>query len=125
MLGISSENTNVDFRINRTNRLVVFNYSSSTYNKFQVPTITTNTSIKNTGVILQKCDSKQKLRGRTAVVDKKNKNLQWSLLDSVTQSSTETDRCIQKRMGYSMSRDINRGTTVIRGTVVTHKCIRT
>ena len=38
-------------------------------NKFQVPTATTNTSIKNTGFILQKSDSKQKLQGRTAVVD--------------------------------------------------------
>ena len=82
MLGISPENTSIDFRMKRTNRLIVFNYSSSTYsrNKFQVPTITTNTRIKNTGAILQKSDSKQKVRGRTAVVDKKFKNLQWSLL---------------------------------------------
>ena len=114
MLGISPENTSVDFRMKRTNRLIVFNYSSSTYsrNKFQVPTITTNTRIKNTDVILQKSDSKQKVRGRTAVVDKKFKNLQWSLLDSVSQSSAEIDRCIQKGTGYSMSRDINRATTV-------------
>ena len=112
MLGISPENTSVDFRMKRTNRLIVFNYSSSTYsrNKFQVPTITTNTRIKNTDVILQKSDSKQKVRGRTAVVDKKFKNLQ--LLDSVSQSSAEIDRCIQKGTGYSMSRDINRATTV-------------
>ena len=83
VLGISPENTSIDFRMKRTNRLIVFNYSSSTYsrNKFQVPTITTNTRIKNTGAILQKSDSKQKVRGRTAVVDKKFKNLQWSLLE--------------------------------------------
>ena len=37
-------------------------------NKFQVPT-TTSTSTKNTGVILPKSDSKQKLQGITAVVD--------------------------------------------------------
>ena len=60
--GTSSENTSVDFRFNITNRLVVFNCSSctSSTNKFQVPTTTTNTSIKNTRIILQKSDSKQK-----------------------------------------------------------------
>ena len=43
-----SENTSADFRINKTNRLAVFSYSSSTSitNEFQVPTTTTNTSIK-------------------------------------------------------------------------------
>ena len=81
----SSENTSVDFRTNKINRLIVFNYSSGTSstNKFQVPITTTNTSFKNTGVILQKSDSKHTLQGRTAVADKKFKNLQWSLLDSV------------------------------------------
>ena len=51
--------------------------------------------------------------------------MQWSLLDSVSQSSADTDRCIQKGMGCSMSRDINREAMVKGGTVVTHKCIRT
>ena len=45
-------------------------------NKFPVATTTTNTIIKNTGIILQKSDSKQKLQGRTAVVDTKFENLQ-------------------------------------------------
>ena len=58
---------------------------------------------------MQKSDSKQTLQGRTAVVDKKFKNLQWSLHELVSQSSADTDRCIQKGMGCSMSRDINRG----------------
>ena len=73
----SSENTSVDFRINKTNRFAVFNYSSSTSstNEFQVPITTTNTSIKNTLFILQKSDSKQKLQERTAVVDIKFENL--------------------------------------------------
>ena len=61
------------------------------------------------GVILQKSDSEQKLQGRTALVDKKFENLQWSLLDLVSQSSADTGRCIQKGMGCSMSRDIIRG----------------
>ena len=89
MSRISLENTGVNFRINKINRLIVFNYSSSTSstNKFQVPTTAIDTSIKNTGVILQKSDSKQKLQGRTAVVDTKLENLQWSLLDSVSQST--------------------------------------
>ena len=58
---------------------------------------------------MQKSDSKQKLQGRTALVDKKFENLQWSLLDLVSQSSADTGRCIQKGMGCSMSRDIIRG----------------
>ena len=74
---------------------------------------------------MQKSDSKQKLQGRTVAVDKKFKNLQWSLLDSVSQSRADTDRCIQKGMGCSMSRYINRVKMVKGGTVVTHKCIRT
>ena len=55
------------------------------------------------------------------------KNLQWSLLDLVSQSSADTDRCIQKGMGCSMSRDIITGVgTMVKGeTIVTHKCIRT
>ena len=87
----SSENTSINYRIKKTNRLVAFNYSSSTSstNKFQVPTTTTNTSIKNTGIILQKSDSKQKLQGKTAVVYTKFENFQWSLLDSVSQSSAD------------------------------------
>ena len=129
MSGTSPENTSVDLRINKTNRLIVSNYSSSTSstNKFQVLTTTANTSIKNTGVILQKSDSKQKLQGRTALVDKKFENLQWSLLDLVSQSSADTDRCIQKGMGCSMSRDIiTGGRTMVKGeTIVTHNCIRT
>ena len=59
-------------------------------------------ALKNTGVILQKSDSKQKLQGKTAVVDAKFENLQWSLLDSVSQSSADSGRCIQKGMGCSM-----------------------
>ena len=51
VIGTSSENTSVSLRINKTNRLIVFNYSSSTSstNRFQLPTTTSNTSIKNTG----------------------------------------------------------------------------
>ena len=59
--------------------------------------------------MLQKSDFKQKLQGRTAVVDTKFENLQWSLFDSISESSADTDRCIQKRMGCIMSRDKNRG----------------
>ena len=60
-------------------------------------------------------------------MDKKFENLQWSLLDLVSQSSADTDRCIQKGMGCSMSRDIiTGGGTMVKGeTIVTHKCIRT
>ena len=63
----SSENSSVNFRINKTNRLVVFNYSISisSTKKFQVSATAANTSIKNTRVILQKSDSKQKPQGRT------------------------------------------------------------
>ena len=95
--GTSSENKKINFRIKKISRLIAFHYSSSTSstNKFQVPTATTNRSIKNTGIMLQKSDSKRKLQGRTAVVDKKLKNLQWSLRDSVSQSSTDTGGCIQ------------------------------
>ena len=57
--------------------------------------------------------------------DTKVENLQWSLLDSVSQSSADTDRCIQKWMECSMSRDISRGTMVKGGTVFTHTCVRT
>ena len=122
----SSKNTNVDFRINKTNRRIAFNYSNSTSstNKFQVPTTTANTSIKNTETILQKGNSKQKLQGRTAVVDKKLKNLPWSLLDSVSRSSADTDRYIQKGMGCIMSRDIKRGAMVKGEQIVIDKCIR-
>ena len=42
------------------------------------------------------------------MVDKKIRNLQCLLLDSASHSSAETDRFIQKGMGWSMSRDINR-----------------
>ena len=91
-------NSSVNFRIIRANRFVVFIYLSSTSitNKFQLPKRTTNTSrSKNTGVILQKSDSNQKLKHRTAVVDTKFENLQWLLLDSVSQSSADANRGIQ------------------------------
>ena len=62
----SLENSSVNFRINKTNRLVVFNYSISiSSTKFQVSATAANTSIKNTRVILQNSDSKQKPQGRT------------------------------------------------------------
>ena len=79
------ETTSLDLKINKTNRLIVFNYSSSTYstNKFQAPITTAKTGIKNTGVALQKSDSKQKLQGKTAVADKKYENLQCRFLDLV------------------------------------------
>ena len=56
-------------------------------------------------------------------MDKKFKNLQWSSLDSVSQSSADTDRCIQKGMGCSMSRNINMGAMVKGGTVVAHNVL--
>ena len=66
----SFEDTGVDFRIKKTNRLVILNYSNSTSssNKFQIPTTTsTNTSIKNKGIILQK-----------VILNRKSKKeLQW------------------------------------------------
>ena len=43
------------------------------------------------------------------MVDIKFENLQWLLLDSVSQSSADTNRCIPKKMECSMSRDINKG----------------
>ena len=105
----SAENTSVDFSINKTNRLVVLNYSSSAVsrNKFQASTTPTNTSIKNTGVILQKSCFKQKLQGRTTVVDRKCEYLQWFLVDSVSRSSAYKSRSFQKGMGCNMSSNIN------------------
>ena len=52
----SSGNSSVGFRINKTNRLVVFNYPTSTFitNKFQVPKTTTNTGIKTQGSYFKK-----------------------------------------------------------------------
>ena len=58
--------------------------------------------------MFQKSDSKGKLQGRTAVADTKFENLQWSFFDSISESSADTDICIQKRMGCSMSREKNR-----------------
>ena len=86
----SSENSSVNFKIN--NRLTGFNYSSSTSstNKFKLPTTTKNASIKNTGIILQKSDYKLKLQN----LDTKFENQQWLLLNSVSQSSAEINRCI-------------------------------
>ena len=108
------ENTSVNFRnfrINKTDSLLVFNYSSgnSSTSKFQVPKTLTNTSIKNTGVILQKSNSKQKLQGRTGVVDTTFENIQYSLFDLVSQPTAGTKICIWKGIGCSMSTDIIRG----------------
>ena len=44
--------------------------------------------------MLQKSDSKQKFQGKAAVEDGKIENFQWSLLDSVSQSSADTKICI-------------------------------
>ena len=58
-----------------------------------------NTSIKNTGVILQKNDSKQKLQRRTTVVGTKFENLEWYLLDSVPHLSADTTDVSRKGWG--------------------------
>ena len=55
----------------------------------------------------------------------KFENLQWSLLDSVSHSSTDINRCTQKGLGCSMPRDINRGAMVEGGTVVTRNRVGT
>ena len=49
------------------------------------------------------------------MVDKKFENLQWSFLDSVSQSSAGKNKCIQKEMGYQQ------GEMVKGGKVVTHR----
>ena len=59
------------------------------------------------------------------MVNKKFENLQWSLLDSVSQSSVDTNRYIQKGMGCIMSRDVSRAAMVKGETVFTHKCVGT
>ena len=74
---------------------------------------------------MQKSEFKQNSRKRNAVVDSKFENLQWSLLDLVSQSSADTNRCIQKGMGCSMSKDINRGPMIKEETVLTRKCVGT
>ena len=74
---------------------------------------------------MQKSDSKQKLSGKISVMGIKFENLQWSLLDSVSHSSTNINRCTQKGLGYSMPRDINRGAMVEGGTVITHNRVGT
>ena len=58
-----------------------------------------NTSIKSTGVILQKNDSKQKLQGRTTVVHTKFEILEWCLLDSVSHLSADTTDVSRKGWG--------------------------
>ena len=89
------------------------------------PITTVFTNIENIGIILQKSDSKQKLQGRTPVMDIKFENLQWLLLDSVSESSADTNRGIQKGLECSMSRDINNGAMVKGGAVVAYKPVRT
>ena len=59
------------------------------------------------------------------MLDTKFENLQCSLLDSVSQSRPDTNRCNRRGKGCSMSRDVNRGAIVKGGTVVTHKCVGT
>ena len=57
------------------------------------------------------------------MVDTNLENSQWSLLDSVSQLSADIKRCIQERMGSSLSRDINWVPIVKRGTVLTYICV--
>ena len=38
------------------------------------------------------------------MLDKKFENLQWSFLDSVSQSSAGKNKCIQKEMGYQQGK---------------------
>lgn len=62
-------------------------------------------ALKTQGSCLKKKDSKQKFQGRIAVVDTKFENLQYPFLDSFLKSSDNTNSCMQKGMGCSMSRD--------------------
>ena len=62
---------------------------------------------------------------RLEAVSKFFLNLLWSLLDSVSQLSADTNRCIQKEMECSISRDVSSAGMVKRGIVVTHKCVGT
>ena len=56
---------------------------------------------------------------------KKLKNLPCSLLDSVSQSSSNTDDASKKGWG-AMCQGISTGGAMVKGgTAVTHKCIRT
>ena len=88
--GTSSENTSVDFR---TTKLTIQAVLPAQMN-FQYLQQQQMLALKT-----QRSYCKKETQGRTAVVDKKLKNLQWSLLDSVSQSNTDTDRSSRKGWG--------------------------
>ena len=77
----SSENSSVDFRIKKTNRLVAFDYSSLCLQHTQINVRYLQQqqqirALKTQGSCLIKKDSKQKFQGRLAGVDTKFENLQ-------------------------------------------------
>ena len=80
--------------------------------------------MKNTRVILQVILNRNSTEELQWWIQK-FENLQWSLLDSVSQSSADTDRRIQKGLGVQYVKRYQQGDLVKGGTVITHKCVRT
>ena len=76
--------------------------------------------------VLQSCDkSHTRGQGGDKMVAIQSRPFQWKEFDYSSTTNSDPDRCLQKRVGSSMSGSKHRWPLVAGGTTGTHKCVRT
>ena len=100
--------------ISRTNKIVrssCLNNSGSFVSSdgFSICSAASNKSIESNSVLSSDyIIPQQQFRGGTSVLDPKSSDFQWVLTNSSSKNFDNKDRCIQEKLGSSLSRNSNR-----------------
>ena len=128
MLGtVQFFNSDINFRIDTTNRSFIFDSTGNTPSatSVSVSTATTNRVIKNSQLISTNDCFEQEFKGRITMVGKEPGVVQWSLSCTADKPSCCSDGCLKKGMGCCNSRGVHWRSMVRKGTKYAHKCART
>lgn len=117
----------IDFRIDQTFRSVVFNHSSNSPGSSTVtqPAATADSELENEKVLSITNFLSSSGQGGTPLVDTKSCSFKWEISNPTPNwSSSNSNRCLSKRVGSSLQRCTDRGNMVPRRENSSHQCVR-
>ena len=92
------------FAVNTISRSSIIHHTrrTSSSDSISLPAASTSVSPERRNVLQRENYSKRSGTGRTAVVDRKPKILQWEVSNSVQASDSNTDRCLTGKLGSQL-----------------------
>ena len=116
-----------DFTVIKTDREAKFCCTSSCTGQAEPKIFATATSLGTTQESIIQCNDtiKRKLHSGVDLVEGKLESLQWEVSTGDSTRLSDSNRCIENRLGCSLSRDIHRGSLVYAGSGTPYKCAGT